>query len=160
MKTKIACSVCHAAIASGAVVCLGCGLPLVAQAVPVIRRRKSAWPFFLSVIGVFLLIAWIGSESDKNAIERRRGELKAALVSGKLSTPETFQARCGHARWTKQTKDGTELHYLISASDYFVTFAGAAPRFQGQITDWSEDKPSVFRVNLDADDALDRFGCQ
>jgi len=60
MTTTIACSVCHAAITPGATVCPGCGLPLVAQAVPVVTKKSPLWWFVLKIIlgiGVLAMVA-------------------------------------------------------------------------------------------------------
>ena len=124
------------------------------------QQRKSIWPAIMAVLGAFLFIAYIGGVISNHAAKKQQGELKAALDSGQLDMAAAFQGRCGVARWTKQTKDGTELHYLIGATDYFVTFAGGAPRFQQEHTAWSGNKPSVYRTNMDAETALGRLGCK
>jgi hypothetical protein len=156
----IACSVCHAAIMPGATVCPGCGLQLVAQAVPVIRRRSSVWSFILFLAAVFVAVGWLNSMAGKNASEKRQSDLQAALAKGSLNTPEAFQARCGQARWTEQTKDGTELHYRIGAADTYVTFAAGGLHFQSEQTDWSGTKPVVYRITVDPAEIIRDLGCK
>jgi hypothetical protein len=117
ITTTIACSVCRAAITPGAAVCPGCGLPLVAQAVPVIRRPAPIWPYVLGAIALFVLIVNVVSRHEEATRQAAACALHADLAGGKLTTPEAFVARCGKPR----IQSGSTLTY--TANRYWLTDA-------------------------------------
>jgi hypothetical protein len=116
MPAIIACSVCRTILAPGAQSCPGCGLPLVAQAVPVVQRPPSIWPVILGVIAVFVIGIWIIGAIERPIQEKKQREFSSALhsdfVNGKLDTPEKFIARCGAPR----TRKGSTLYYNLGSS--------------------------------------------
>lgn len=172
MTTNIACSVCHAAITPGATVCPGCGLPLVAQAVPVVQPRKSIWPVILGVFGVFFGVVWIAAAISDQIDGKQQSELKASLLSdlqsGRLNTPAAFESRCGMPGATKVTKAGTELNYDHTGD--FVTFGtwsrggipvSGEPHFQHENTNIDNNgKVETYRFTADPAIVFNDLGCR
>lgn len=107
----IACSACGSALVQGSSSCPNCHLPITAQAVRVHKRRTST---LLVVLMVLLGIA-AGSMIVGHVIEAsdapKHGSLLADFDSGKLSSPEAFQARCGNAISVADRQDAKVLSY-------------------------------------------------
>jgi hypothetical protein len=157
--SMIACSVCHTVIQPGSTSCPGCGLALVAQAVPVVRARASIWPYIIGGIALFILFANTADRWQRDRDARAQANLVSDL-GGASSTPAAFQSRCGAARWTAQAKDGVELHYLAGGNDYYVTFAAAGPRFESGHVIESNAKTTAYRVALDPTEGMRILGCK
>ena len=163
MNALIACSVCHASIAPGATLCPGCGLPLVAQAVPVVTVQRARFPLW-GIIGValvaFVIFANIASRHDEAKAAEAQAAFVADIANGQLNTASAFEARCGQPRWTKQTRVGEELHYFASGNDYFVTLTSSGPRLEHEHLDLSGGKPSTYRTIISADQLYVLLGCK
>lgn len=124
MTQELHCSACGAAIPQGSLFCAGCGLPLIAQAVPTVHATGPRFSFgaiaLLSIVG-FVLFCWLASNIEHRSAAAHAASIAAQLgAGGALSTPEAFQSRCGKAAATKATAAGTQLFY--SANQIVVTF--------------------------------------
>jgi len=96
--------------------------------------------------------------------EKARSDAQAALAAdlagGKLDTPSAFTGRCGAPFWTERKKNGTELHYIVGAVDYFVTLTPRGPRFEFEHQNSSRGRRRVERTLLDPHVAMSRLSCR
>lgn len=106
---KIACSACHTILPPGALACPGCKLPLSSQAVPVtIQRQPLIHPLqWLVIIVTLLVILYVLADKqhdrdmkqDEASHAAHNAELdREAAVVAAVSTPATFEAKCGKAQ--------------------------------------------------------------
>ena len=148
MATEFACSACRTVITAPSLSnCPSCGLPLSAQAVPVVYPRKSVWPVIFGVLAFVFLAAWIAGSIVNHFDEKRLEDLHADLVAGKLNTPALFEARCGMPRLI----EGDTLYYTIhslASNDLAVAFPGKEPTYtiNGAVADKHGKFTNTFRT--------------
>lgn len=110
-----ACSACRSILPEGVRTCPNCSLPITAFAMPVARKQTSVMTIAL------LLFAGIGAAgivvgkiieavSEPKRVAAHKA-LLADLHSGKLSSAEAFQARCGKPLSVHQERNGVTLVY-------------------------------------------------
>ena len=134
---------------------------LPAASAPVVRRQSfpSQLILLVAIAGVVAAPAIAHYLQGKG-----RGDTQAALAAdlagGKLDKPTAFIDRCGAPRWTEQRKNGTELHYLVGAVDYYVTLTARGPRFEFEHQNSSRLRPRVERSLLDPTVAMSRLNCR
>lgn len=88
-------------------------------------KKSAFWPVIVTSLAICALIMAIGGVVSKSRGEAERASLIADLQSGRLSTPEAFQARCGNALSATTKDDETTLSY--SYHELLVKLRSGAP---------------------------------
>jgi hypothetical protein len=156
MTGKITCQKCHASVGSAATICPGCGV-IVADTP---RQLSLTWLILLVAIAGLVAVPFVSHYVQQKARQDAQAALAADLAGGKLNTASAFTDRCGAPRWTEKRKNGTELHYLVGAVDYYVTLTARGPRFEFEHQSSSRGKSRVERTVLDASLAMSRLSCR
>lgn len=112
--------------------------------------KVTCW--LIPLIAIVGFVAFPGAAHYLQGKARRDAQaaLAADLAGGKLDTLSAFTDRCGAPRWTERRKNGTELHYLVGAVDYYVTLTQNSSR----------GRPRVERTLLDPGVAMSRLSCR
>jgi hypothetical protein len=165
MTGKFTCRKCHASVGSTATVCPGCGFivadTLPAAGAPLARRQLfPSWLILLAALVGFVAFPFVVHYRQGKSRLDAQAALAADLAGGKLNTPSAFMNRCGAPRWTERRKNGTELHYLVGAVDYYVTLTPRGPRFEFEHQNSSRARPRVERTLLDPRLAMSRLSCR
>lgn len=163
MARELNCSACGARVSAGTQLCAGCGLPLMAQAVPAVfvtGPRFSLGAIAAVAVVVALILCYAGSALQGAQKQKADAAFIADVqASGPLSTAQAFEARCGNATDTKTTANGIQIHY--GANDLVVTFAPAsAPAFAQRVSFRNDaGKRESFDRPEDAQYALRYLNC-
>jgi hypothetical protein len=125
-------------------------------------RRRPLAPLWLKTAIVLSLLVIVGRAFDisQRQTQSARAALLSDLRSGKLSTPEAFQTRCGPAKFRETTKDGIQLHY--SPSDVLVGFpTSGVPVFHVQrAVEGRDGKFHDSNQVVGEDFVFDELGCR
>jgi|ERR1700733_5266557 len=119
------CSACGTSLPLGSQICPSCRLPLTALAVAVPAPRRKAFPYLVGAIGLFVVLLYGLSHVQAKQHEDSHDQLLAALHGGALSTPASFQARCGVAHSQRRDDGDAVLDY----GETLVYFHNASARF-------------------------------
>jgi len=122
--------------------------------------KITCWLIPLLAIAGFLAFPGAAHYLQAKARRDTQAALAADLAGGKLDTPSAFADRCGVPRWTERKRNGTELHYLVGAVDYYVTLTSKGPRFEFEHPSSSRSTPRVERTLLDPGIAMSRLSCR
>ena len=122
--------------------------------------RLSA--FVVVLAALILIVLHVNSASRRAEIdaENARSAFATDLESGKLNTPEAFEARCMAPQKVIQVEDGTELEY--SVAEIHVTFRNSVPPIlESETTDIGMDgKVKSVRVPASPSLVFELLGCR
>jgi hypothetical protein len=122
-------------------------------------KKSAFWPAVITSVAICALMMVVGAVISLARGRAERASLIADFQSGKLSTPEAFQARCGNALSVHTTGDETTLSY--SYHDLLVKLRPGAPvRFFLNRAVKSNGEFHRVEVVVSEDFGLDHLDCK